>query len=199
MNFNEILEEHAEWLRTDGHEGRRGNFDFQTLKYMTLEKKCLDEVTFFGSNLKYCEINNSFLSNVDFTCCDLRNSNLVSTTFTYSCFQHADLRDVSVINCGFDRCDFKYAKLPWAEKLLLANWGLVNQNLTSDLINYEMFTLGRRMAFEDWAKDTERYPILPNDRLINFLPDKTLYRPDRKINSSGQLINRLFKEKGIIA
>ena len=109
MDINHILQEHINWLHSNGRDGRRANFRNADLQGYNLTNLQLTEASFRGANLSNASLSGSDLRGADlseaiFENTDLRNANLASAVMN-----SADLRSSHLAGADLQSADLSSA------------------------------------------------------------------------------------------
>ena len=85
--LNKILDEHKEWLRTNGEKGKRADLSYADLSSANLSSADLSYANLRSANLSYAD-----LSSADLSYANLRSANLSYANLSYADLSSADLR-----------------------------------------------------------------------------------------------------------
>lgn len=80
--INEIIEQHEQWLRTDGRKGSRANLEGANLEGVNLRGANLDSATLAWSNLSGANLSWANLTGADLTGAHLSRANLVKANLS---------------------------------------------------------------------------------------------------------------------
>ena len=89
--LDKILDEHKEWLRTDGERGKRANLSSANLSSANLSSADLRSANLRSADLRYANLRSANLSSADLRfanlrSADLRYANLSSANLDFSAF-----------------------------------------------------------------------------------------------------------------
>ena len=79
-HLRRALEEHDEWVRTDGEKGRRAMLKNEDLNFVDLSGQNLGGIVLTGSKLRGSDLSGCVFALADLSGCDLTNANLANTT-----------------------------------------------------------------------------------------------------------------------
>lgn len=106
QEFESVLREHELWMRTDGQQGRRGNF-----RDMDMRGCWLAGVTLTGASLRGCYLQGMDLSRAVLQEVDLAEAVLTGAKAMGTNFQRANLSKAKLDMCNLDGADFSFANL----------------------------------------------------------------------------------------
>ena len=89
--LDKILDEHKEWLRTDGEKGARANLSYANLSYANLRSANLSY-----ANLRYANLSSANLSSANLRSANLSSANLRSANLSYADLSYADLSSANL-------------------------------------------------------------------------------------------------------
>lgn len=133
--LSKIINEHREWLNTDGKSGKKAYLSNLMLQRLELKKIDLSEadietaalelsklnsVDFTKANMQSSQLCYSSLDKVSFNYANLRFSNFSNSDIRFSTFHHTNLKNSTFIGSFIEGVDFENAKL------ILADFRLIN-------------------------------------------------------------------------
>jgi len=141
LNIQEILSEHAKWLRGDG--GNRAYLSGADLSHLDLQNACLSNANLLCADLRgaslnhtnlryadlrYADLQNACLSNADLRGADLRFADLRSADLRSADLRSAHLRGAKLLvadlrGADLRGADLSYAMLPKTDAILASPWG----------------------------------------------------------------------------
>ena len=121
--LDKILDEHKEWLRTNGKKGTRAN-----LRSANLSSADLSSADLSSADLRYANLRSANLRYADLSSADLRYANLRSADL-----RSADLRSADLSSADLSSADLRYANLRSAD--------LRSADLSSANLDFSAFPL----------------------------------------------------------
>jgi len=111
MDINQIIEQHALWLGTDGEEGSRANLKGANLKVANLEYANLEYANLKVANLEYANLKGANLkvANLEYT--SLAYANLKGANLEYANLEGANLRGANLRDANLKGANLKGANL----------------------------------------------------------------------------------------
>lgn len=139
--LDNVIAQHAQWLRSGGASGRQADFEDADLRQADLRGVDLSFATFTGANLERAEMAGAVLCNAilrrvamsfaslsgadltgadlqqavaegaDLTSARLNGAIMLAARMDHACLRLADLTDAAAAKASFRRCDFSYARL----------------------------------------------------------------------------------------
>ena len=170
------------------------------IKVVVYDLKGNDLLTVEGADLRGANLRRANLREVYLRGADLRMTDLWGADL-----QGADLRDANLRGANLRRAYLRDAYLWGADlrrtfglnpfTILQANWGIVPDDLCSDLMNLDMANHPEgRKAFDCWIKTGEcPYRKRRFTRVANFRENPQLYKPDRPLKSAYELMMALIE------
>ena len=94
--LDKILENHKEWLRTNGEKGERANLCDADLRSADLRSADLRSADLRYADLRCADLRSANLCDADLRSADLRSANLCDADLRSADLRSADLRDVDL-------------------------------------------------------------------------------------------------------
>ena len=122
---------------------------------------------------------------------NLRGANLCGANLCGANLRGADLRGANLYGANLHK-----TSLPSPTVVLLASWGVVSNNLTRDLMNYDAASHPDPLKFKIWAAGGDcPYNGELVERAAQFSEKKSLYDPTAPLCRPYDLMLRLLEEK----
>jgi hypothetical protein len=148
----------------------------------------------------------SWLKGESFTKADLREAYLRGANLREAYLREANLREANLRGANLRGADLQTTKLrsiifdantlfPSCNIVLLANWGSVEDDLTSDLMNYDASNYLFPELFHKWANGSEKCPYANYQfsRSCNFDENEDLWKPERPLRTALSLVTELLE------
>ena len=100
--LDKILEEHKEWLRTNGEKGKRADLRSADLRSANLRY----------ADLRYADLRSANLSSANLSSADLRSANLSSADLRSANLRSANLSSADLSSADLSSADFDYSAFP---------------------------------------------------------------------------------------
>ena len=111
----------------------------------------------------------------------------------------ADLRGADLRSANLSGADLRSANLPAPTMMLLADWGRLSDDLTTDLMNFDAACHGDPKKFDVWAAGGAcPYGEVHYQRAANFVESRDLWDPSRPLVRPWDLMMRVLSEKGVV-
>ncbi|MDD5338149.1 MAG: pentapeptide repeat-containing protein [Dehalococcoidales bacterium] len=223
----EIIELHGKWLRNElvgvcadlrGCNLRGCNLSFANLSDANLSNANLSYANLRGCNLSFANLSDANLSDANLSNANLSFANLSDANLSYANLSNANLSYANLRGCNLSfanlsdanlyGCNLSFANLsdanlsgcnlPAPTMFLLADWGEVSNLLTLELMRYDAENHPQPELFDGWAKGGRcPYDDIKWARCAVFAQKRELWKPGKCKMTALQLVEALFKEKGI--
>ncbi len=94
--FLKMMDQHQDWIQSNGRKGRRVAFDAVTLEGLTLDGLNMSGVKLTRSNLRGCSLRGTDLSMADLSYTDLTAASLCQATISGTVFRRANLSNADL-------------------------------------------------------------------------------------------------------
>ena len=167
------------------------------------KQEALDEIAAAAKIPRQARLYRANLSGVDLSGVDLRGANLYESDLRGANLRGANLYGAKLYRAklrgvGLYRANRYQAALPAPTMVLLAEWGICSDELTTDLMLYDASNHENPLAFDTWA-DGGSCPFahVGYQRSANFREDKKLWPgwDPTRVKSAYQLMCALINEK----
>ena len=111
--LNDILEEHAKWLKTG--KGYRANLDRADLRGVDLNHANLSGASFVRADLYGADLSEANLENAILLGAKLREADLRHTNLKHADLNFADLRGASIMTANLELAELRSANLEWTD------------------------------------------------------------------------------------
>jgi hypothetical protein len=203
--LKKVLESHSRWL--EGSEGVKADLQGADLRGADLQGADLRGADLPGANLRGANLPGADLPGADLRGADLqganlRGANLQRANLWGANLQRAnlwgaDLRGANLPGANLRGANLQRANLPAPTMLLLAYWGEVSKELTTELMRYDAFNHPEPQKFQQWADGGDcPYTNVRWQRAANFHEERELWIPGAA-KSALELVKALFVEKEV--
>ena len=149
----------------------------------------------YGANLRGANLYGANLRGANLRGADLRGANLYGADLYGADLRGADLYGANLYGADLYGADLYGAYLPSPQMVLSAQWNVVSNKLTADLMQYDAISHPDKKAFDKWAKGGPcPYDGVKVQRAANFQQDPTLWKKG-KIDTPYNLMVRVLREK----
>ncbi len=180
-SFKEIAEQNKSNLRG-------ANLDGAYLRGANLRGANLDGADLTGADLTGAYLRGANLRGANLTGADLRGANLGGAYLTGANLTGANLTGANLTS----------AQLPSPSVVLLANWGSLPDDITTEAMRYDAFFHEDPGAFDKWAaKGKCPYVSVSYTRACNFIERKELWKTGAPAISGYELMVRIFAATGV--
>ena len=144
-----------------------------------------------GANLRGANLREANLSGADLRGADLSEAGLRGADLSW-----ADLSWADLIWANLREANLRDANLPSPTMMLLANWGLVSDELCADLMIYDAACHPDPKAFGVWVETGKcPYDDVKVQRAAQFTERTDLWDPSRPLRRPYDLVADLLREK----
>ena len=105
--LDKILDEHKEWLRTNGEKGKRADLSSADLRSADLSSADLRSADLSSADLSSADLRSADLSSADLSSADLRSADLRSADL-----RSADLSSANLSSANLSSADLDYSAFP---------------------------------------------------------------------------------------
>ena len=105
QSLNKVLNDHHQWLRTDGKEGKKADLSYADLRREKIEYADLSFANLEGANLELAEIDYTNFGSANFTDASLHSASIIGCRFP-----DANLINTFVSDTYFNLCSLERAR-----------------------------------------------------------------------------------------
>ncbi len=170
------------------------NFSGMGLEHVDFTNAHLEDANFEGSCLDSACFRRATVSGANFTDADLEDADFFTADARGANFENASCIDANFMWAWLTKAKFKNVWKLNTAMFLLANWGRVSDQLTTELMRYDAANHPDPELFKAWA-DGGHCPYSSREvtRVAKFAEAEGLYKPG-KSKSAYELMQMVVKE-----